>query len=116
MKAVSVHGAGEVLANISCKFGLLAQYGPSAPATLGITTLSDFAFDSSMDMVPSSSASQSPTEEQGDFVECTESIDIADVFRAIITFSQKLALRLPPLLALRFSRWAGTLNCGRRWA
>jgi hypothetical protein len=39
MKAARVHGADDVLASISRKFGLRGQYGPCAPATFGIATL-----------------------------------------------------------------------------
>lgn len=98
IKAVNVHGAGAVFAKISRRFGRLGQHGPSRFGSLGITTLRGLDLDSSIDMAPSSSASQSPTEEQGDLLECTESIEYDEVFRAVITFSQKLALRLPSVL------------------
>jgi hypothetical protein len=104
MNAVKDHGAGATLANISFKLGLRGQYGPSAPGTFDIATLSGRDWDSSMDIAPSSSASQSPTEEQWDPVECAESTDTDDVFRAIITLSQKLPLRRPSGLGLRISR------------
>ena len=114
MNEVRDHGPGVVLPSISCKFGLLEQYGPSAAGNLGISTFSEVDLNSSVDMVPSSSASQSPTDEHGELTECTESMEMDDVFRAIITCSQKVALRFPSTLGLRTSNAAGTLSCCRR--
>lgn len=111
MKAVSVHGAAAVLARISRKLGFLGQNDPS---DFGISTLSACGCDSSVDMALSSSASQSVQVVTGDLAECTESIDNDDVFLAIITCPQKLPLRLPSTLALRFWRVIlETLSCCR---
>lgn len=81
MNAVKVHGAGDVFANISFKFGLRGQYGPCAPGIFGIATLSglDCAATSSgveVDIVSSSSASQpSVSAEDGYKLEFREEAD-----------------------------------------
>lgn len=111
MNAASVHGEGAVLARISRRLGFFGQKGPSA---FGNSTLGDCTCESSVDMAPSSSASQSVQVVMGDLVECAESIDNDDDFLAIITCPQKLPFRLPSALALRFWRWMlETLSCWR---
>lgn len=98
MKAASVHGGGDVFASISVRFGLLGQYGPCAPFTLGIITLNGReGLYSSDDIGPSSSASQSHRD-GGVFSESDEEVELLDIdeaFLVIITLLQKV-LRVSP--------------------
>jgi hypothetical protein len=66
IKAARVHGEGDVLARISLKFGRLGQYGPCAPATLGIATLKGRGGgESSADISSASSADQPSVNAEG---------------------------------------------------
>lgn len=73
MKAANVHGAGEVFASISLRFGLRGQYGPCTPLTLGIATLSgrEGMYSSGSMVLSSLSASQSSASAEAG---CTEDL------------------------------------------
>lgn len=84
MKAARVHGASEVLARISLRFGLRGQYGPCTAFDFGIATdsgLVDSKSSCDIDFVSSMSASQPELAERTeggvrvDFPESEEDIE-----------------------------------------
>ena len=63
MKALRVHGDGALFVKTSCNVGLRGQYGPDDP---GMDTLKGLEGISPADMKPSSSASQSEIQDDGE--------------------------------------------------